>query len=67
MESFEHNVAYITTPISTYMLIFGRGGGGGGVVNKIFLSENANQTHNSTDLGCVTSPILFPLSAPFWV
>ena len=28
MESFEHNVAYITTPISTYMLIFGTGGGG---------------------------------------
>ena len=67
MESFEHNVAYITTPISTYMLIFGRGGGGGGGVNHLVLSEYANQSHNFTDLGCVTSPILFPPSAPFWV
>ena len=65
MEKFEHNVAYITTPISTYMLISGRGEGGG--VNHLVLSEYANQSHNSTDLECVTSPILFPPSAPFWV
>ena len=65
MESFEHNVAYITTPISTYMLIFGRGGGGG--VNHLVLSAYANQSHNSTDLGWVTSAILFPPSARFWV
>ena len=51
MKSFEHNVAYITTPISTYMLIFGRGGGGGGGVNHLVFSEYGNQSHNSTDLG----------------
>ena len=65
MESFEHNVAYITTPISTYMLILEGERGGG--VNHLVLSGYANQSHNSTDLGCVTSPILFPPSAPFWV